>query len=453
MFKRLASIFFGIVLLNAVPAALSVFYGYDRALISLESILIACLFAFGYMRLAYLWGWLILLLEAAIAFTKIYPLFNVKNAMVALQFVGFANKAYIAMAAAGLIAYVACILVAARLCSRHGASKQLALIVLLTGLFANIPAMTNFDKSSHKILTPLNQSFFGSAGYDFFDEWRAAGSTRVTIADDENFRPIHTISARAMTEFEMQPAQKILYVVVESWGVPVNRTEFLVQTDAFRVRDKFTVLKEGQVEYRGGTVAGELRELCGLSPISYAVMHVPEPFSANCLPRLFGLQGYKTASLHSANSGMYARFSWYPDVGFEDSYFLDRPMKNVAQCYSFPGYCDVDLIPSVMEYIGRQDRVFFYWMTLNSHAPYDKRDLKKLSEDLCPQYSIQHGERCRSFLLLKEFFDELASGVSLGHFAGLEIVLVGDHKPPFFGGDYSREFLPNVVPYMHLRLN
>src|SRR5690606_39278501 len=56
----------------------------------------------------------------------------------------------------------------------------------------------------------------------------------------------------------------------------------------------------------------------------------------------------------------------------------------------------------------QQQKQFVYWLTLNSHAPYDPRDIQK---DLfpCEQFKIAaQSEVCRNFKIHAQFFEALA---------------------------------------------
>lgn len=84
---------------------------------------------------------------------------------------------------------------------------------------------------------------------------------------------------------------------------------------------------------------GEMRELCGIETrvrIDAAV----ERLAGTCLPRQMPEKGYRTVAIHGYKSRMFQRSDWYPQIGFERSYFLED-LKSMAAMHicegAFPG--------------------------------------------------------------------------------------------------------------------
>ena len=442
----------GLIGFNLLPIIFSVTLRYERSLISLDSIFLLLLFALQKYKAAWIFLIVFITSEFLYGIRQQYPLFNLHNLLEVLPFIKFANPWILLAGCSIFIIFFGLCKISGHIIARHCNRTALLGVLLLTGLPANIPALTNFHTLKPGGVRILNSSLIGSTSYDLYFKWRIDGSEWGRVSDNNNFYPIKTLN----TPFYVWPkdfqAKRILFLMVESWGQVVNEKEFTLQTQALIKNPKLQILHRGHVEYSGGTVAGELRDLCGIVPIKYSFSTIPEEYGINCLPRKLSEQGYATIALHGAHSGMYSRNTWYPTAGFQKSYFLNNPLADVSRCKSFPGFCDVDLIPHVIQELKNHDRIFFYWMTLNSHAPYDKDDLKNTNDQICSELGLKEGERCNQFRLIKEFFDTLGASITKSGLTGTEIVLVGDHKPPFFTGNFDQDFVKGKVPYIHLKI-
>ncbi len=441
----------GLIGFNILPIIASITLRYERALVSLDSIVLLLLFAFRKGKLAWAFLACFVISESLYGVRQQYPLFNLHNLLDVLPFIRYTNPLVILAGCGVLIVFIGLCALSAHVIAKYYNRPALLGILLLVGLSANVPALTNFDPMRPGRVHVLNNAVYGSTAYELYYKWRAEGSEWGTVDDGRNFYRIKTVN----TSFHIWPkgvkTKKVLFLIIESWGQPVNEEEFRIQTKALIRNNNLKVLNIGQLEYSGGTVAAELRDLCSIAPISYKFSLIPEDYASNCLPRKLTEQGYLTVALHGAHAGMYSRNTWYPIVGFQRSYFLDNPLAEVNRCKNFPGFCDVDMIPHVIQELKSHDHIFFYWLTLNSHAPYGKEDLKNTNNLICLQLGLKEGERCNQFRLIKEFFDTLGVSITKSGLTGTEIVLVGDHKPPFFTGNFDQDFVKDKVPYIHLK--
>lgn len=446
----------------------SIAFGYDRALISLDTILLYLIFSFRRKIVGFGLAIAFVVIEVAYGFRMEYPLFNLGTLLDLIPFVRFANGKIIFFGIISIVIFVFFVYFSYRLIKSNSGNFQILLPLLVVSVFSNVPSLTNFYPNVKYYAPFFHKPIFGSTAYNLYYLWRADVLGITTHYDEDNFYPLKSISVSSLVSLESRFPKKIIYIIVESWGRAVDDSEYKSQTAALVENKNIRILDEGLIRYEGGTVQGELRELCGIVPISYAFASIPEKYAHNCLPYKFKMEGYDTVALHGAHSGMYARDSWYPLIGFEETYFYNKPLANVRKCKGFPGFCDVDLIPAVIERIQKSDRIFFYWMTLNSHVPYDSSDLSSGDRSECGVLRIDEGARCNQFLLVKDLFDHLADALSKSEIHGLEVVLVGDHAPPFFSfnpdmmhalgvleknsKNYADQFVDGKVPYIHLQL-
>ena len=242
-------------------------------------------------------------------------------------------------------------------------------------------------------------------------------------------------------------AEKTLLILAESWGEPKNSYEKNMQISSLQAIG-INMDVNTTISTSGSTVSAEMRELCRLNNKSVVIESNLAIFK-DCLPNRAKNLGYKTYSIHAASGGMYDRLNWYPKIGFEHSEFYGTiPQDGIRKCKSMPGLCDVDMMEHVFSQIKNEKKIFYYWLTLNSHFPYDERDIF-ISNSLCSRVNLSEGsQRCRYFLLQQQFFESLANYIKnhKSELAGVQVIVVGDHNPPFFKEEDRDAFTDNKVP-------
>lgn len=244
-------------------------------------------------------------------------------------------------------------------------------------------------------------------------------------------------------------APRLLLVVVESWGVPHDAEMQKTLLNPLR-RLPLAYWHEGVLRGSGSTLDGELRELCQLQSSSYNLTGVMEQLSP-CLPNLLKRKGYATAAFHGATGMMYDRYRWYPAVGFQQQIFFEGRIWP-RRCYSFPGACDMDMLPEIERFFEGKGSRLLYWLTLNSHSPYDFKDITDGPQFDCAAYSINvNSEVCRNLLLHAQFFAGFARLLSSASMAGVDVILVGDHVPVIMNvADRQKYFRDSAVPWVRL---
>lgn len=238
---------------------------------------------------------------------------------------------------------------------------------------------------------------------------------------------------------------KVLLIVNESWGVPLdNSIKDDVLSPIYNSIDTSSI-KVDDFSFTGFTLHGELRELCRNSPAHFNLRNQITGFEA-CLPHKFNKLGYSTIAVHGALGLMYDRIYWYPRAGFQKMLFRDHGMNLMkSRCYSYPGNCDADIKIKIAEEFKKSNKIFLYWLTLNTHASYDKRDLKIDKFD-CQKYNIESTtESCRNLKLQKQFFIILADMITGPEFKDTKVIVVGDHEPPIINKE-KNIFVSERVP-------
>lgn len=432
------------------------YFGYQRPWLNLDYGLAFALWCLGWRWAGYAAAFLALAIDVLAGAAQVYLLFEPGQL---LQLLAFAQQAR-----PGFIAFFICLLVlngcfykfAAWALTHKKAMARALLCALAPFAILNIaPMLAELNNQQANLQLDRRIVVLGSQT-DVLHRvfFRSNMGHHLAEATEEKaaFTTWPESTATEQSWGNTQPLPKrMLLVLVESWGVPHNEKELTYQLNTLR-RPGVELIESGNIRQTGGTVAGELRELCKLASSKIYFGDLGKA-AAKCWPYRLQQEGYVTTAVHSASSAMYRRNEWYPSIGFTHKYFMHNYPRQAKRCYSFPGLCDVDLAPFVADVLTANEKSFVYWMTLNSHLPYDKRDLQKHPSVDCTAIGLKEGsQRCTHYSLIQELFASLADVLVQPKLQGTEVVLVGDHQPPFFNMTDRDAFLPGVVPFAHIRI-
>ena len=247
----------------------------------------------------------------------------------------------------------------------------------------------------------------------------------------------------------------VLMVMAEAMGDPADpalrrRLVDLWARPEVRARYDVTV---GSSPFYGSTTLGEMRELCGRWADYGEVMEKKDP---SCLPARLAARGYRTSAWHSFAGSFFDRTSWYPNIGFGEMRFApELRRRGAAPCPGvFPGACDRD-VPRQLGAALRQAREpsFLYWLTVNSHLPVLEN--RHLQTERCARFdpALDAGfpMTCRLFQLFDQTGAALAREIAAPDFPATDILIVGDHIPPFFDRRHREQFAPDTVLWILLR--
>lgn len=247
-------------------------------------------------------------------------------------------------------------------------------------------------------------------------------------------------------------SRKILIIVNESWGATSNAAhQQAILKPIYSKKNKLDWIKQGDFNFIGATVAGELRELCHKQPMVLDLKNVNVEEFRNCIPNQLKTLGYQTYAIHGAKSMMYERDNWYPKAGFEYLYFFDQ-LPKADICYAFEGRCDTGIPLYIRNLFSDNKKILVYWMTLNTHAPYDDKifygGLNCIALEL-----KQNTETCKNYQLQYQFFTALARLIDDPTMNGVEVYVAGDHSPPIFNmSDNLFNFKGSNVAWLHFKI-
>lgn len=247
-------------------------------------------------------------------------------------------------------------------------------------------------------------------------------------------------------------SKRILLIVNESWGSTSNESiQRSILNPLYKNKDSYDYILNGSFKFVGSTVSGELRELCQKYSNVMNITKVEDKEFTDCLPSKLRKRGYNTYAIHGTDGKLYDRKRWYPLAGFENVLFKDS-FKNFRDCKSFSGKCDYDLFEPISNILANGEKVFLYWLTLNTHSPYD--DELFIDGFDCSQYDIKpDSETCLNLKQQYQFFYRLSEYTKDDRMKGVEIYIVGDHAPPIMSlkEDYSK-FKDSKVGWLKFKI-
>lgn len=289
------------------------------------------------------------------------------------------------------------------------------------------------------------------AGFDKWMSYGTRGSYKRLAPEGAPFS-----SAASQTGIgQLTGDNHVLVIMVEAMGMPREtelREKLLHVWRQSDVGQGYQV-SSGTTPFFGSTTNGEVRELCGRWG-EYA--ELMEGFHSSCLPAQFAAKGYQTTAMHSFDGRFFERDQWYPNIGFQKAMF-SRDLVNMGAevCPGvFPGACDRD-VPAIIgdKLKHSKSKQFIYWLTVNSHLPVPAHEV--LKTDHCERFDAalaeNHAMTCRLFSLWSEVGDGVARLLNDPTLPATDVLIVGDHAPPFFDRRQRTQFEPDRVPWIMLK--
>lgn len=399
--------------------------GLNRIWFNIDYVICCFILAYGWKRIGSLLLVLAIFADTLLLLRQVFPFFRLDEIAYIIKFIFISSFYYQILFF--VLSVVLCL--AIWLYSRIKWDKkiiQYAFFVVTLG-FVSTTLYSQFSLRANTWFNSMLLSFTEKQ-FDGFNQSLYVNSEKLK---NEGVSPATKDLYYQIDHLKMPP-QKILFIVVESLGLPKQQAiaNDLLWPLLQLQNNKVSSLIINYPQYMMPTVHGELRELCHAVPQNFNLRDLKQGFE-QCLPNKLKLLGYKTSAYHGALGIMYDRKDWYPRAGFEKTFFYEsKPWQ--SRCYSFPGICDTEISDAIAEQFKSNDKQFVYWLTLNSHAPYDFRDIKyDLLE--CEKYNIDaNSMSCRNLKLQAQFFYVLSKMIRQPQFSNTQVIIVGDHSPTIF---------------------
>lgn len=428
----------------------SLHFGYKRYFFNAELLLSFFLISVNTRLLGTIVFFFAIFQEIFLGMTSIFYLFNYAQIKTIASFIFEAKITYL-IALVICLGFISALLFAAiRVLKIFSWKRVLVFGILLSLVQATLSFRDgNFLQPS---LMARKDLFFGSTSY-FIQELQSINKQLFRLTSQENveYQPIQYPSA-AKLSIKENPEEKILFIIAESWGKPKDERVLEQQISFLRSSGNVKDLHLEKIHALGATIFGEFRELCGKTPTKLKFKNIPSDALADCMPASLYAKGYKTISLHGAHGTMYDRLQWYPAVGFHEMIFKEvLPISEKKECHSFPGYCDRYLFDIAAEKLASTSKTFLYWLTLNSHTPYDRRDIIEYDTNKCQSAFGESyvDQLCTYHQLHSQFFKGLSEMIKNEKLKGLKVIVVGDHAPIFNDESSRQQFEPDEVPMMY----
>ena len=254
--------------------------------------------------------------------------------------------------------------------------------------------------------------------------------------------------------FEHRDGRNLLIVMVEGLGRYADPEIQALILEPFRrpdVESRYEV-RTGDVPFYGSTDSGEIRELCDQWRGHGDFLLEPSP---DCLPAKLAAAGYLTTAVHGFTSKFYKRNEWFPKIGFERMLFAEELHKEGdRQCGPvFRGVCDSDIadrVGAILKDSEERPR-FVYWLTLNTHLPIGQDETPSTLG--CENGGGRFGDRsvCDLTEMFLDIFERVAKLATDPDMPKMDILVVGDHAPPYWKRNRRAQFRAGEVTWISLR--
>ena len=416
----------------------SEFFGADRPIFAVEYLLVVMLWVLRLPRSAVSLFVVAYIFDMYLVVYQVYPFEGLSQLLTLLSFLTHANTILIVQVALCILLLVS----GAITLLRAKPKNYIHLLPVFIAAFTAVVYM-HIEKPLRSVSWKKNSDGIFSSVFAVGYHKRFEilyGEMKVNKVEPA-VSSLSSVSLRDQIDAEL----KTLFVILESLGVLNNEALSSALLRELNARANKRSITKGEIQFSGSTVNAELRELCGVTAESHMLLTETRVVN-ECLPNLFK----SSIAIHGADDDMYDRSRFYPKLGFGVTKFKGSGLWK-SKCFSFPGACDLEVIDWMDKrsaYIASFD--FIYYLTLNSHYPYDVRDISEsyLNTSYCQDFELP-GQVCRYYLLQKQTIDALARLLDNPDFASYRVVLVGDHPPVITNLDAKNTyFKAQTVPYI-----
>ena len=208
---------------------------------------------------------------------------------------------------------------------------------------------------------------------------------------------------------------KVVMILVESWGVPKNIDLLRASFQIFEgIPNSFIGLYPRKHAYTQGAEWEDFGIPTG-------------EITDSILPKKYRNAGFETWFVHGYDKYFFKRVKRYPMYGFDSLLFkTDFSKRGLQECqYGYPGICDASLENWLEQKLEEPGKKFIYWTTLDAHYPYDTQILEKKSH-LCKDFNLSK-LACVFWTHEEGTLQSIAKLVR--KFPNIRFIIRGDHRP------------------------
>ncbi|WP_143505712.1 MULTISPECIES: sulfatase-like hydrolase/transferase [unclassified Psychrobacter] len=445
--------FLMVIMLNIVMYSANILSGTDRAFFNLDYFIPVLLLSLGF-RWLYIGAFLSLaVIDFLVLFGQVFPAIRLNNLVYLLKFSWISSSSYQIYGTLLIILVILQLFVTLKL-YRPKLNIYLLMIfnifIVIQAIKYHLPDAQIFQNTTNgqvkngfwipkgRIVSSQLENYIGYFNKSFIQGYDGDGDALQDVRISSVSEPLWQ---------DIGSHKKVLLIVNESWGLPKDELIHREVLSELVNNPNINNLQTSDIEFEGFTLGGELRELCHKAPIHFNLKNQSEGFE-DCLPNRYKELGYRTVAVHGALSLMYDRRYWYPRAGFETILFRDQGLNLPdSRCFSFPGNCDKDIASVITTQFQNSNSLFLYWLTLNTHSIYDKRDIYTDLFD-CNNFDLEDRPySCNNLKLQKQFFHTLNDMLKNDAYKGTKVIVVSDHEPPIVSSEDSA-FNPGRIPYV-----
>jgi hypothetical protein len=278
--------------------------------------------------------------------------------------------------------------------------------------------------------------------YSMVDYWRNTPSFKI----DERIKKVKDEDV----ENYIISRGKILSIAVESFGLAKNAKYNTYIDEVFnKILNEYTI-KIDYKEFRGATLAGEIRELCGNYIIGIPrKKDIENLIQKDCLPFKLINRGYTTWAGHANSGFFYNRNEIYPLLGFSTIKFYNDFKNTDNNCENIfnNGLCDKTVLTAALNHIQENQYSFSHVMTIDTHFPIYK-NRGELME--CDKNSSLENSMCIYESRMREALNSIVELIK-EHPAKPDFIFIyGDHAPPYISDEMRNQFDNKNIPIIKL---
>lgn len=291
-----------------------------------------------------------------------------------------------------------------------------------------------------------------------FREW-SAGRQALAMVKPYRSEGRHTSPS---LEHLTAGAGRQLVIVLESWGLAQGEEFRALATKCFyrKLVGKYDI-QEGSCHCAGGTAGAEARELLGREPAAYySAIHRGTAGCETLVSRMKHA-GKKTVAIFPFSGHFGQALAFRKQLGF-DNILSRNEMQADSSGHRLPvnrenhyGSLDDEVaVHAGMQALAQGGPVFVYVVTINTHLPFQlARETKESAayQSFARQWRMRFpSEACfEHFYRLQTLLDFIATELEPG--LADEVVVVGDHPPPFISHEDRAFYAATSVPYVVLK--